>query len=64
MRSDTYTAIVKAKLQQLARSDGRKFFCREQKIVRAAKQIGYVPGEIAFPDLKTGTDFLKCQAEF
>lgn len=29
-----------------------------------AKSIGYVPGEIAFPDLKTGTDFLKCQAEF
>ena len=29
-----------------------------------AKQIGYVPGEIAFPDLKTGIDFLKCQAEF
>lgn len=28
------------------------------------KKIGYVPGEIAFPDLKTGTDFLKCQAEF
>lgn len=28
------------------------------------KQIGYVPGEIAFPDLKTGVDFLKCQAEF
>lgn len=27
-------------------------------------QIGYVPGEIAFPDLKTGIDFLKCQAEF
>ncbi len=29
-----------------------------------AKQIGYVPGEIAFPDLKTGIDFLKCQADF
>ncbi len=29
-----------------------------------AKSIGYVPGEIAFPDLKTGIDFLKCQAEF
>lgn len=29
-----------------------------------AKNIGYVPGEIAFPDLKTGIDFLKCQAEF
>ena len=29
-----------------------------------AKMIGYVPGEIAFPDLKTGTDFFKCQAEF
>ena len=26
--------------------------------------IGYVPGEIAFPDLKTGTDFIKSQAEF
>ncbi len=29
-----------------------------------AKKVGYVPGEIAFPDLKTGIDFLKCQAEF
>lgn len=29
-----------------------------------AKSIGYVPGEIAFPDLKTGIDFLKCQADF
>jgi ABC-2 type transport system ATP-binding protein len=29
-----------------------------------AKSIGYVPGEIAFPDLKTGTEFLKSQAEF
>lgn len=28
------------------------------------KHIGYVPGEIAFPDLATGTDFLKSQAEF
>lgn len=28
------------------------------------KDIGYVPGEIAFPDLKTGIDFLKCQVEF
>lgn len=28
------------------------------------KQIGYVPGEIAFPDLKTGVNFLKSQAEF
>lgn len=28
------------------------------------KSIGYVPGEIAFPDLKTGIDFLKCQADF
>lgn len=28
------------------------------------KYIGYVPGEIAFPDLKTGIDFLKCQADF
>lgn len=28
------------------------------------RQIGYVPGEIAFPDLKSGIDFLKCQADF
>lgn len=31
---------------------------------KISKMIGYVPGEIAFPDLKTGTDFLKGQAEF
>ncbi len=29
-----------------------------------AKSIGYVPGEIAFPDLPTGTAFLKGQAEY
>ena len=29
-----------------------------------AKHIGYVPGEIAFPDLSTGIDFLKGQADF
>lgn len=28
------------------------------------KSIGYIPGEIAFPDLSTGTEFLKCQADF
>ena len=28
------------------------------------KQIGYVPGEIAFPDLATGNGFLRSQAEF
>jgi ABC-2 type transport system ATP-binding protein len=28
------------------------------------KDIGYVPGEIGFPDLATGTKFLKSQAEF
>lgn len=28
------------------------------------KNIGYVPGEIAFPDLSTGTAFLKSQADF
>ncbi len=31
---------------------------------KTKKYIGYVPGEIAFPDLKTGTEFLKSQAEF
>ena len=28
------------------------------------RSIGYVPGEIAFPDLKTGTAFLRSQADF
>jgi len=28
------------------------------------RNIGYVPGEIAFPDLKTGTEFLHSQAGF
>jgi ABC-2 type transport system ATP-binding protein len=28
------------------------------------RSVGYVPGEIAFPDVKTGTAFLKIQAEF
>ncbi|MGR5874694.1 ATP-binding cassette domain-containing protein [Bacillus pacificus] len=27
------------------------------------KMIGYIPGEIAFPDAPTGTEFLKRQAE-
>src|SRR5690606_26356956 len=27
------------------------------------KRIGYIPGEIAFPDAPTGTEFLKRQAE-
>ena len=31
---------------------------------KIVKDIGYVPGEIAFPDLKTGTQFLKSQGEF
>ena len=29
-----------------------------------ASLVGYVPGEIAFPDLKTGINFLKSQADF
>ena len=31
---------------------------------KTKKFIGYVPGEIAFPDLKTGKEFIKSQAEF
>lgn len=41
--------------------NGLSAFENSSKIV---KDIGYVPGEIAFPDLKTGIDFLKCQADF
>lgn len=35
-----------------------------QNASEIAKHIGYVPGEIAFPDLKTGIEFLKSQANF
>ncbi len=28
------------------------------------KNVSYIPGEIAFPDLKTGTDFFRVQAQF
>lgn len=38
--------------------------CSWEHSSEIVKQIGYVPGEIAFPDLKTGIDFLKCQADF
>lgn len=31
---------------------------------KIAKLVGYVPGEIAFPDLKTGVNFIKSQAEY
>ena len=34
-----------------------------QQASELKKYIGYVPGEIAFPDLPTGIDFLKSQAE-
>ncbi len=44
-----------------ARVNGLSAWQHSSEIVR---QIGYVPGEIAFPDLKTGIDFLKCQADF
>ncbi len=43
------------------RVNGLSAWEHSHEIVR---QIGYVPGEIAFPDLKTGTEFLKCQADF
>lgn len=40
---------------------GKEAWTHSSEIV---KNIGYVPGEIDFPDLPTGIDFLKCQAEF
>jgi ABC-2 type transport system ATP-binding protein len=40
---------------------GKEAWTHSSEIV---KDIGYVPGEIAFPDLATGTGFLKSQAEF
>jgi ABC-2 type transport system ATP-binding protein len=40
---------------------GREAWKHSSEYVR---NIGYVPGEIAFPDLKTGTAFLRSQADF
>ena len=40
---------------------GKESWTHSSEIV---KLIGYVPGEIAFPDLSTGTEFLKSRAEF
>lgn len=40
---------------------GKEAWTHASEIV---KHIGYVPGEIAFPDLATGTEFLRSQAEF
>ena len=40
---------------------GKEAWPHSSEIVR---HIGYVPGEIAFPDLATGTEFLKSQAAF
>ncbi len=40
---------------------GKEAWTHSSEIVR---HIGYVPGEIAFPDLATGTEFLKSQAAF
>lgn len=41
--------------------NGLEAWTHSSEIVR---NIGYVPGEIAFPDLPTGTAFLKSQGEF
>jgi len=41
--------------------NGKEAWAHSSEIV---KHIGYVPGEIAFPDLPTGTAFLKSRAEF
>jgi ABC-2 type transport system ATP-binding protein len=35
-----------------------------QNQAEISRLVGYVPGEIAFPDLKTGINFLHSQAEF
>ncbi|MCC8168616.1 MAG: ATP-binding cassette domain-containing protein [Clostridiales bacterium] len=35
-----------------------------KKTPEVMKSVSYIPGEIAFPDLKTGTDFFKVQAQF
>ena len=35
----------------------------ERLLLKLKKHVGYIPGEIAFPDAPTGMEFLKRQAE-
>lgn len=61
------TTTIRSLLGYIQPTSGKCFVLGEdswQKSSEIAKHIGYVPGEIGFPDLPTGTVFLKSQAGF
>lgn len=61
------TTTIRCLLGFIKPTKGKAFVCgleSWQKASDVAKHVGYVPGEIAFPDLPTGTAFLKSQAEY
>ncbi len=61
------TTTIRSILGYIKPTSGEAYVCGKESWKNAseiAKMIGYVPGEIGFPDLATGTAFLKSQAEF
>jgi len=61
------TTTIRSLLGYIQPTSGKCFVLGQdswQKSSDIAKHVGYVPGEIGFPDLPTGTAFLKSQAEF
>lgn len=61
------TTTIRSLLGYIKPTSGKCFVLGQdswQKSSDIAKHVGYVPGEIGFPDLPTGTAFLKSQADF
>lgn len=61
------TTTIRSLLGYIKPTSGNSFILGKDSWKNAseiAKYVGYVPGEIGFPDLPTGTAFLKSQAEF
>ncbi len=61
------TTTIRCLMGFIKPTDGHAYVCGMESWKNAsdvAKHVGYVPGEIAFPDLPTGTAFLKSQAEY
>lgn len=61
------TTTIRSIMGFIKPTSGHAFVKENEAYTHASentKFIGYVPGEIGFPDLQTGTNFLQSQAEF
>lgn len=61
------TTTLRAIVGFIKPTRGKAFVLGKESWLHSAENfnsIGYVPGEISFPDLKTGVAFLKSQADF